>query len=237
MVYRRKTMKGRVLKRRAKRYTGRMLKKPAIAYQTHLFRRQGQLIRITQTAANTVALTGDTTSGFLGSSASDSMTSTIQWGNSFIFKLSSVIDSSDFLNLYDKYKIVGVRLKVMYQANVASTGGLSVLPVINYCVDHDDAAIPSSLNQVETKAAAKTRILTADKPLSIYFKPKTALGLYQGAFTGYGIPNGSQWVNSSSPDVQHYGFKIWVNNFYAPAGANNQITIQPTYYLAMKESQ
>lgn len=232
-----KSFRSRVRKnRRYRKRVTRVSKRLPIPYQTHLFKRNGQLIRITQNAVSSAQISGDTTSGFMGNMAGDSMTNTIQWGNSFIFKLSSVIDPADFTNLYDKYKIVGVRLKVMYQANSASTGGVSVLPIINYSIDHDDASVPTSLNNVECKAFAKSRILTGDKPLNLYLKPKVAVGLYQGAFTGYGIP-GSTWINSSSPDVQHYGVKFWINNFYAPTGANNQITIQPTYYLALKESQ
>lgn len=224
--------------RRNRRYRKRLNVKRSIPIpnQTHLFRRNGQLIRYTQTATNTVSISGDTTSGFIGSMAGDSMINTIQWGGSFVFKLSSVIDPADFTNLYDKYRLVGVRLKILYQANTASTGGASVLPVINYAVDHDDAAVPSSLNQVEAKAGAKTRILTADKPVNIYLKPKVAVGVYQGAFSGYGMMS-NMYINSATPDVQHYGFKLWINNFYTPAGANNQITIQPTYYLALKDSQ
>lgn len=223
--------------RKTRRFRKRNYKvKKAIPYQTHLFRRNAVISRITQTGAGAITLTDGAGSSFISSTSADSMTNTIQWGTSMLFKLSSVIDSGDFTNLYDKYKIVGVKLKIMYQANTASTGGNSVMPVITYNVDHDDAAIPSSLNTVSTKAAARSRILTADRPINIYIKPKPAVALYQGIFSGFGSGN-SMYVNSSSPDVQHFGLKFWINNFYTPAGANNQITIQPTYYLACKESQ
>jgi len=210
--------------------------KKAIPYRIHVFRRNAVIMRITQTAQNAVTLVDGAGSAFIGSTAPDSMTNTIQFGISNLYKLSSVIDSTDFTNLYDKYKIVGVKLKIMYQANTASTGGNSVMPVITYCPDHDDAAIPGSLNIVSTKAASRSRILTADKPVNIYIKPKVGVALYQGLFTGFGTGS-NMFINASNPDVQHYGFKFWVNNFYTPAGANNQITIQPTYYIACKESQ
>jgi len=86
-----KPMKSKL--RRTRRVQRKMrISRPAIANQTHVFKRDGQLIRLQQTALNTVTLVNDGNgSCFLGSVGADSMTSTVQWGNSFQFKLSSVI--------------------------------------------------------------------------------------------------------------------------------------------------
>lgn len=231
-------MTGAIRRRNAMRTKKRkvMRKKARLYRNSYLFRRQAQLMRITQTAANTVAITDGNGCLSIGTTGADSMSNTIQWGNSYLFKLSSVIDSTDFTNLYDRYKINGIRLKIMYQADSASVGGLGVLPIFNYCPDYDDAAVPSSLNAVETKQKARSIILTANKPVSIFVKPKVASALYQSLLTGYAVSK-APFINSTYPDVQHYGLKTWINNFYAPAGANNQITIQATYYLSCKDPQ
>jgi len=203
----------------------------------YVFRRQGLLMRITQSGLNTInSATDGNGSMFTLASAADSMTNTIQWGNSFVFKLSSIVDQNDFVNLFDRYKIVGVKLKIMYQAESASAGGLGVLPIFNYAIDNDDAAIPSSLNTIMSKQRSKSVVLTANRPISIYVKPKVAVAVYQSLLTGYSSQS-SQFINATYPDVQHYGLKTWINNFYAPGGANNQITIQPTYYIACRDPQ
>lgn len=207
-----------------------------ISGKTHVFRRIGQLIRITQTGLNTINTSTDGNgSMFTGTVSSDSMTNTIQWGNAFLFKLNSIIDPNDFVQLYDRYKINGIKLKIMYQADSASAGGLGVLPIMNFAYDHDDASPPSSLNGVNTKSTARQVVLSANRTVSIFIKPKVSSSLYQGAFTGYSVQR-PPYIDISSPDVQHYGLKTWINNFYAPTGANNQITITPTYYLSMKDS-
>lgn len=228
-----KVRKGKL---RLRRRVAKVTKLP-VAARTHIFRRAGQLMRITTTGTGGIASGAYDGNGsqFLSSVSADSMTSCYQFGAAYIFKLSSVVDSSDFTNLYDKYKILGVKLRIIMQSNTANVGGTSVLPVISYCSDHDDAAIPSSLYQITTKAAYKTKVLGRSY-IDVYIKAKPAVAMYQGTFSGYGI-TGQPWCNSANPDIQHYGFKFWVNNFYMPSGGMNQIEIQPTYYLALKESQ
>lgn len=211
-------------------------KKVVRSRNNYIFRRQAQLQRLTQTGVGAITTTDGNGSLFTGTVVADSMTNTYQWGNAWLFKLSSVIDSSDFTNLYDKYKINGVRLKIMYQAETASVGGTGVLPIFNYAIDADDATVPSSLNTVETKGNARSLILTANKPISIFIRPKVASALYQSLLTGYEVKK-APFINCTYPDVQHFGLKAWINNFYAPSGANNQITIQATYYLSCKDPQ
>lgn len=224
----------------ARRFRKRTMRKRTgfkthISGRTHVFRRIGQLIRITQNAANSIVTTDGNGSLITSATSADSMSNTIQWGNAFNFKLSSVIDANDFVQLYERYKINGVKLKIMYQADSASVGGQGVLPILNFAYDHDDAVAPSSLNSVNSRSTAKQVVLNANRTVSIYIKPKVAAALFQGVFSGYSVQR-PPYIDISSADVQHYGLKMWINNFYTPTGANNQITITPTYYLSMRDS-
>lgn len=241
-------MTGAIRRRKAMRTKRRRVqrKKARVAKNAMMLRRNGLLIRMTQIGLNQVTLSQDGNgSAFItplsaGVLPTDSMSNTVQFGNSYIFKLSSVIDSSDLTNLFDKYKINGVKLKIMYQADSASVGGSGVFPIFNYCYDGDDATIPTSLNQVESKAKARSVVLSANKPVSIFIKPKVASYLYStvsGApVPGYSVTK-APYINSTYSDVQHYGLKTWINNFYAPTNANNQITVQTTYYLSLRDPQ
>lgn len=222
----------------------RVYRKRGFVSQTHLIRRQGQIIRITQTGnattpstAVTLAATGSSSCA-ISTVSLDNMTNTVQFGNSYVFKLSSVVDYTDLTQLFDRYKITGVGLKLMYQASEATPGGAGVLPIFNYAWDYDDSDTPPSLNSVNTKASSRSIILSANRPVSVYVKCKVPLALNNpsGLNSGFGVVR-PMWVNSSYPDLSHFGFKTWINNFYAPAGANNQITVQPTYYLALKDPQ
>jgi len=42
--------------------------------------------------------------------------------------------------------------------------------------------------------------------------PRPALAAYQGAFTGYTVPDKPMWCDSANPGVQHYGYKYAVEN-------------------------
>lgn len=209
-----------------------------------LIRRLGQIIRITQTGnAGTPATSVTVPSSGSSSCAisvvqSDTMSNTVQFGNSFLFKLSSVIDSQEFVSLFDRYKIAGVKLRIMYQAESASVGGAGILPIINWCSDFDDAVAPTTFTAVAAKAKARSTVLTANRPLNVYIRPRVAqqLGDATQITSGFGVAR-SMYINSTYPDCAHYGFKTYIQNFYAPTGANNQITIQPTYYLALKDPQ
>lgn len=230
--------KSRTKRRFFKKMVRKSLKKP-ISNQTHVFRRQGQLARITVTGVGTIGNSGYDGNGsqLLTAVTADSMANNYQFGASYLFKLSSVVDSSDFTNLYDKYKILGVKVRIMWQCNQASVSGTSVLPVISYSVDHDDNTVPSSLYAITTKATSKVKVLGQNNYVDIYIRPRVAGQLYNTALlSGYSTVK-APWINSTYNDVPHYGLKFWINNMYMATGINNQIEIQPTYYLACKESQ
>ena len=178
---------------------------------------------MTQSGLNAMNFATDGNGSLISSATSaDSMTNTLQWGNAYQFKLGSAIDSGDFTTLYDKYKILMVKIKIMYQAESATSGGASVLPIFNYCTDYDDSVAPTSLNNVATKQRARSLVLSANKPITITLRPKVAVPVYQGVLTAYSV-NKAPYVDCVYPDVLHYGLKTWINNFYTPTGANTKL--------------
>lgn len=175
-------------------------------------------------------------------------------GGAHLFRLSAVQDVSDLINLFDRYKITGVKLDFMYQQNVSigqdvdDGAGLqaTALPIINYAYDFDDSNPPALLSTVQVKGYCKRRILSANKPFSVFIRPRLLKGAIvdPDANTLAHTSERPTWLDVASPDVRHYGLKFWLSNF--PAGynigegtyrANAQLTIQPTYYLALKDTQ
>lgn len=238
-VYRRKLkLRRKYVKRALKR-----VRRPRLYENTFSFRRNGQLLRITQTGLNAITFNDAaepwkyTTNT---ATVSDSMTNTIQWGTAFQFNLSQCLQSQDFTSLFDRYKINAVSLKIMYQASDALTGGASVLPIINYCYDYDDDAAPLSQSVVMAKQKAKSVILSANRPITIMIRPRVPTAIQWGTTAlntlGLGVSK-SMYINSTYHTAPHFGVKFWMNNFYTPTGANNQISIQPTFYLSCKDPQ
>jgi len=118
------------------------------------------------------------------------------------FTLSALSGSSNYLTIFDQYRIdqVEVWLEPNIPASVSPAYGL-----LATCVDLDDATTPTVVNQVENHQGA----LVAQGSQGRYhkWKPHIAVASYQGTFVGF-TNLGDQWIDSGSPNVQHYGFKV-----------------------------
>lgn len=151
--------------------------------------------------------------------------------------LQQVTQVSDFTNLYDRYKITGVKMTFLYQVSDAGTTGLGVLPTILYATDYDDAVAPT-YGAIRAKQSAKQRILTANRPFSIFYRPKINLVAQEANNTTFNpsvVTSG--YINSSFPSVDHHGLKFSLNNLYSGANTAAQLEIRMTYYLSMKDPQ
>lgn len=167
----------------------------------------------------------------------DDLPNTEQTGVGIQFQLDQAIDYTDFTALFDRYKIVGVKLKVMYQCNSAMSAYPGALPIMTYAFDCDDNTSPANKNAVATKLYAKTRVLNANRPFTIFFKPRITKQVYHGGITSGYTSEKSTWIDCSNPDVAHYGMKIWINNWLTDTDVANKLTITPTYYISLKDTQ
>lgn len=234
-------------KPRSRRYRRRrgmrklkLMRSIPIAKRIHTFRRLGTKSIIYVTGAGAIGSTGypATDTGLVFSSvSSDSLTGCYQFGLAHNFQLANVVQNSDFTNLYDRYKIVGVSYKLYYHCNDAPVSGLQVLPLVHYSTDNDDAVAPSVASEVSAKGDCKTKILGNRQYIKLWTRPKIAVPAYRsGATSAYDIEK-AKWINSSYNDVQHYGVKMWLNQVYMASSNNTAITIEPIYYIQCMDSQ
>lgn len=168
--------------------------------------------------------------------AAESMPSTYQNQYACTHSLNQLEAPGDFTQLFQQYKITGVKATFLYQVTDAPTNGGSVMPTILYAVDGDDA-FPPTYSQLRQKQNVKQKILTANKPFSIYYKPKIS-----GTLTAGGVNTSNSlvtkgWINSAVANADHYGLKFGINNMYSTTSVNTQLEIKFTYYLAMKDVQ
>lgn len=157
--------------------------------------------------------------------------------DSWYFTLSQLPNYTEFTDLFDQYRIVGIRALFMprlnMQSNSQQVAAFTEIPPIHTAVDTDDASNFASYSEALQHANLKTH--NQFRPFSVFFRPKISTAAYSGAFTSY-TANTSPWIDCSSPGVQYYGLKICTSNYSA---ANNQ-SIDPTwdivftYYLQFK---
>lgn len=227
--------------RRKATASGMRLRISGAMTKPHVFKRIGQLMRIGNSAisGNPVATSSGNNSLIMGTASADTLNTT-QVGGSVLFKMDSATDFGDFSQLFDRYKITGVKLKFLYQSNIAnadSTSGSNALPLMNYSFDADDADIPTNLDQVQRKQYCHQKILNGNYTFSIFIKPRILKEVYSSlTSTGYNSAKAT-WLDSNNAGVPHYGLKFWINNWTPGATKFHQLTIQPTYYLALKDTQ
>lgn len=136
----------------------------------------------------------------------------------FTFRLSDLPNSTDFTNLYDQYKILGVRGRMNYiGGNVTENAPVPTyqLPAIYYKPDFDDIGVIdiNQMLQAGNKCGTfqfgnETRTV---KKISI---PPYTLNSVRGIDEGgaslgnFMRPLKSPWINTASPNVEHGALKV-----------------------------
>jgi hypothetical protein len=126
------------------------------------------------------------------------------------FTFSQVAIATQVAALYDSYRIDAVTVQFQLRTNPVSAGGL---PKLTLYPDFDDATAASTLGGVNGHPQAVQHIFSPTRPeYAMTISPRPALAAYQGAFTGYAVPDNPVWCDSANPTVQHYGYKYAVEN-------------------------
>lgn len=230
-MYKRKSSRKPIVRRR--RAVRRIARPMRNMVNRHIFRR----------LANEVALVNSGefplwTANVNSSGGSPDDFGTTQTGCAFKFTLNDLIEANDFITLFDRYKILGVKLNFLYQANMAEQTSKAPLPIIHYSTDYDDATAPASEDKVKNKYNCKTKVLNANRTFSVYIKPRVAQNVYSASLTSaYGNIK-APFIDCTYSQVEHYGLKVWIRNWSAVSGtATSKLTVQPVYYLQCKDSQ
>lgn len=139
------------------------------------------------------------------------------------FKLSYLSQASTFASLFDQYMInrVEVTLYPMYRATsisgVANPYYLQT-PLIYSTYDPDDNNALSSSAITEYQ---NCEIHDDSAAFTVGFQPKAAVALYRSTTAAYAATDKPLWIDCSSTDVPHYGFKFTIS-----AGGVGQTSFQ-----------
>lgn len=237
------------LSRSIRRNPFNSLSRQVLASRVHVFKRMGApiIFRSGNSTAGflptiTAGGASSTTAGLsLGSVGVGATAGSYCFGGSLCFSLAMISNSSEITNLFDNYRIKKVSLKFILSSDnaqipIPSTAASSYLPIMHYTYDIDDAAVPTDQSQVLQNSFARTvrlgNILTMDVApranAAVTANPSSI------AATG-GILSSNQWLDTSAPNVFHYGVKFWMDQFPGE-GTAGSVTVQiiPTFYIEAK---
>lgn len=137
---------------------------------------------------------------------------------SMTFKLNQLINHTDITGLCDRYKIVQAYTRIYYNKSQAQAGAAAGMPYVEFITDHDDSSVSSVSNLREKMGVKLKTFKNASSYIGMKCLPKPSRELYRPLVTAYEVPAKAPFINSSYPDVEHYGIKGVLHNVYL--GAN-----------------
>lgn len=162
------------------------------------------------------------------------------------FSLNDLPNVTEFTNLFDAYRLMGVKMSFIWNANVVNfvqqtTAGTLTnnfgIPILYWAPDHDDGGFTTTLNELRQYSGFRQRRM--DRPITIFVRPRTSSSVYKGALaSAYKENNRKTWIDAANPDVQYFAIK-WAIDKNCP-GANDQdiighVTLEMKYYFQCKD--
>lgn len=157
------------------------------------------------------------------------------WLGSYTVALSDVVNSSDFTNLYDQYRLDKLIIKFYLKFDPSSQSATtSNIPRLYWYRDLDDLTSPASLNEIRENGKCKTVPLTLYKPVTIVMKPNVLRVIYQSAVSSQYTPSFNQWLDMSTPTNQHYGLKFAIDDL---TNTNYRVEVEGTLHFSCRQSR
>lgn len=129
------------------------------------------------------------------------------------FSLNQVINPTDFSNLFDRYRINYVTVKVRLAIDPGAQIPASArYPRIWWVHDFDDAVIPGSIAELREHANYREAALDPHKPVEMKIRPSTLSLIYRTAVASSYEPKWNTWVDMAQTDVPHYGIKFGIDD-------------------------
>lgn len=155
------------------------------------------------------------------------------------FSLDQVQNFADFTQLYDQYKITGVKVIFRLMTNPDSAVATTqIFPTLWMVRDNDDSATPGSLVSLMEKEGVKYKVLRPNSAVSMYIKsPRLAGMVYQSGTTTSYTSIAPKWVDCSYPTTPHYAIKWCVDSEGVSQPGDYYISVQTKYYLTFRGAQ
>lgn len=157
----------------------------------------------------------------------------------------SLPNYTEFTNLFDEYCIKKIDVFVMPSYTNAGIGSaiISWAPWIVHAADYDDTASTPSTTLMQYEGAKFTQLVgsighqNAQILRTVYPRAPSAVIKSTGVTTGQS-PTPNMWINCSNPNVQHFGFKMSLDDSYQGSNANTTIcglNIACRYHVAFRD--
>lgn len=166
----------------------------------------------------------------------------------YILRYSDIPNYAEYANIYEQYKICGVKIDVKYMSSTEYFGGVlttgdQALNGINLLLwpEFDDNVVvaDSYIGWRYVFEAGRAKIHrypnVKSNGQSLYIKPGVLVDVFQtGATDQYARCIKSPWLKTGSPNIAHYGFRIMVNASPTIAPIEHKFRLFATYYVKFR---
>jgi len=154
-------------------------------------------------------------------------------GGAFFFTINDTPAPTDFLSLFDQYRIAQVQVEFLpsvapFTASTTATD----LPVLITAIDYDDATTPTAtvLQQFES-----AQIVSDQSYHCRTLNPRFAVSAYGGVFGSFALAPQRSWIDSASNVVQYYGLK-WATTPLTTPSAQILYRVMCTYTIQCRNN-
>lgn len=147
----------------------------------------------------------------------------------------NVINSSNFTDLFDQYRIDKLILKFYLKVDPgAQTAATATIPRL-YCYrDRDDSSIPANLNEMKENQYCKERVMSLYRPVTLVCRPNALQLLYQSAALNQYKPAFGQWMDMNTTSTPHYAYKIAIDDL---TNTNYFVDVEATLHFSCRQSR
>lgn len=158
-------------------------------------------------------------------------------GTAFSAASYTIPNYTEFTNLYDCYRILGVKVNFIprhIDTNTPTFAAGNGSALLWYAVDTNDGAVPGTITSLAEYGTSKCRYMY--KPFSIFLSPKSVNPVYETGVTNAYEARSKRWIDTNDPDVPHYGIKIGIPASTAATGFF-KMDVTLTYYIQCKQTK
>lgn len=161
--------------------------------------------------------------------------SSAELGTAFTFKLSDLLQATEFVRLFDSYRINGVKMTAAPLTNSDLTINPSYKIMTAIDLDDDNTpTVPEMLQRSNVKIRTVTSGGNNPQVFQTFCQPRYLTQIYETpTSTGYGQGARKQWLDCADPTIPHYGIKVV---FDTDPNLNYEVIWQFyfTYYVEFK---
>lgn len=139
------------------------------------------------------------------------------------FQINQLPSYTDFANLFERYRINHIDVVITpfsTTADLQSSGNQSSAFFLHSVIDTDDADPPTTADASgvdELRERPSYRMINCfqnmGRPLRWRVRPKIAMPAYGGGIFSSYTHQSPQWIDWTSPAVEHYGLKLMFETF------------------------